>query len=250
PYAERGVPGPPGGVAGGRLSFGYHRLVVEVGAGVAASLVVSAPRRAGARPGSERASGVFLPLYALHSRRSWGVGDLTDLGALREWARSLGATVVATLPLLAAFLDEPFEPSPYSPASRLFWNELFIDVTRIPELERSPEGRALVESSAMQRELASIRTSPLVDYRRTMAAKRKVLEELARCFYAAPSPRTRALEEFTRDNPRLEDYAGFRSAVERHHAPWTEWPQRERDGALPRRSEERRVGNEGRSRST
>jgi hypothetical protein len=28
-------------------------------------------------------------------------------------------------PLLAAFLDEPYNPSSYAPVSRLFWNELF-----------------------------------------------------------------------------------------------------------------------------
>ena len=43
--------------------------------------------------------------------------------------------MVATLPLLAAFLDEPFEPSPYAPASRLFWNELYLDPRRLPEME-------------------------------------------------------------------------------------------------------------------
>ena len=39
----------------------------------------------------------------------------------------LGIDVVSTLPLYAAFLDEPFDPSPYAPVSRLHWNEVYLD---------------------------------------------------------------------------------------------------------------------------
>ena len=34
--------------------------------------------------------GVFLPLYALHSERSWGAGDFSDLEALTDWVTKLG----------------------------------------------------------------------------------------------------------------------------------------------------------------
>src|SRR5207249_11749286 len=85
--------------------------------------------------------GGFLPMYALRSEQSWGVGDLTDLRALLDWIRSLGGGLAATLPFFATFYDEPFDPSPYAPASRLFWNEIHVDVTRVPELEGCPEAR-------------------------------------------------------------------------------------------------------------
>ena len=35
--------------------------------------------------GPGRAWGLSLPLHALRSRRSFGVGDLTDLARLTEW---------------------------------------------------------------------------------------------------------------------------------------------------------------------
>jgi len=128
-----------------RLPPGYHRLDLEYGGNVVRSLVVSAPRNGrSAAPGLSW--GVFLPLYALRTRRSWGLGDLTDLGELMEWMADLGGEVVATLPILSAFLSEPFEPSPYAPASRLFWNELHLDVLGIPDLRNCPEARALLRS--------------------------------------------------------------------------------------------------------
>ena len=71
---------------------------------------------------------MFAPLYALRAEDDWGVGSFSELAAFRGWIDELGGSVTATLPLFAQFLDEPMvEPSPYSPASRLFWNETYID---------------------------------------------------------------------------------------------------------------------------
>jgi 4-alpha-glucanotransferase len=106
------------------LLHGYHRLYVS-GARAAESLIISAPVRAHF-PVSEKISGVFAPLYALHSKRSPEAGDLTELESLMDWTADRGGRVISTLPLLATFLDEPFEPSPYSPISRLFWNEFYV----------------------------------------------------------------------------------------------------------------------------
>src|SRR5439155_14308723 len=180
-----------------------------------------------------RSWGVFLPLYALRSARSWGVGDLTDLGDLLEWTTRLGGNVVATLPILASFLDQPFEPSPYSPASRLFWNELFLDVTRIPELKRSPEAGRVLASEHFQKEIANLRRAEILDYRAAMAAKRQVLELLARTFFREGGPRRAAFESHLAGDDRLPDYAAFRAACERHQTGWQQWPAREREGALP-----------------
>jgi 4-alpha-glucanotransferase len=217
-----------------RLPWGYHRLTLEWGARQFETLIISAPLRAHAsREGpAGRCWGVFLPLYALHSRRSWGGGDLADLESLLEWVAELGGSVVATLPLLATFLDEPLDPSPYAPASRLFWNEFYIDVTRIPELERCPPAQAIVGSPEVQQELEELRSLPLVDYRREMALKRRVLEELAQCFFAERSERHTALAQFIEAHPALEDYACFRATVERRRSPWRTWPQPLRDGVL------------------
>src|SRR5439155_1701645 len=140
-----------------RLPLGYHRLTVEARGISASSLVISAPRVVPptGEPGQPpRTWGVFLPLHALRSARSWGAGDFTDLDRLVQWTGRLGGRSVATLPLLATFPDHASAPSPYSPASRLFWNELFLDVTAVPEVALSDQARALLESTRLQREVA------------------------------------------------------------------------------------------------
>jgi 4-alpha-glucanotransferase len=216
------------------LPWGYHRLVVEVPGRLAESMVISAPMRAYPYPGGPvaRTWGVFLPLYALHSRRSWGCGDFSDLEALMAWVTGLGGGVVATLPLLTAFHDEGCDPSPYAPVSRLFWNELHIDVTRAPELQRCASGRALLESPGFQAELEALRALPMVDHRRQMAVKRGVLEELAGCFSEDVGARPADFCHFVESNPRVGEYAAFRATCERQRIPWWEWPKPLRDGVL------------------
>jgi 4-alpha-glucanotransferase len=213
------------------LPLGYHRLSIEGGGKLAEAVVIAAPRRA---PGDPEATdwGVFLPLYALRRRRSWGTGDLTDLEALMAWVGGLGGGVVATLPLLAAFLDQFYEPSPYSPASRLFWNELYVDPTRLPELERSAEARELIHSERLARDLRAIRRGNLVDYPRAMAAKRAVLELLASCLFESGGPRIAALRTYVREHPSLREYARFRATCERRREPWSAWPALLRSGTL------------------
>jgi 4-alpha-glucanotransferase len=226
------VEGSPGAWEQAILPEGYHRLAIEAGGERATSLVISAPSRATFAPESRR-WGVFLPLHALRTTRSPGIGDFTDLDMLTEWVASRGGSVVATLPLLAGFFEGPlFEASPYSPASRLFWNELYIDPEAAPELARSPEARAMLSSAAYRRELRALSNRSLVDYRRTMAARRRALEALARSFWSGEGPRRKAFEDFARADPRVLDYASFRAACERHRRGWDSWPSRERDGRL------------------
>jgi 4-alpha-glucanotransferase len=103
------------------LPHGYHTLDGE-------TLLIHAPRKAYAP--REKTWGIFLPLYAVPRHG----GDLGDLERYMAWVRELGGNVVATLPLLAAFDDEP---SPYSPVSRLFWNERYLDIDALPEFTGS-----------------------------------------------------------------------------------------------------------------
>jgi 4-alpha-glucanotransferase len=215
-----------------RLPPGYHQLHVQAGPHQARALVISAPRKAPQPHG--RRWGVFLPLFSLVTERSWGTADLTDLRHLLEWTAARGGSLVATLPLLAAFLDQPFEPSPYSPASRLFWNELYLDVEALPELERSPTARRRLRAERFARQREESRRGDLVDYRAAMALKRRILEPLAGTFFEDPdSRRRRDFERYLRDHPNALDYARFRANVERRREPWGEWPRAERDGRLP-----------------
>ncbi|HAA90707.1 MAG: 4-alpha-glucanotransferase [Thermoanaerobacterales bacterium 50_218] len=217
-----------------KLPLGYHRLKLVINNKSWETLVIVAPKHVftGFTRAVDRVWGTFLPLYALHTERSWGAGDFSDLRTLMHWVKELGGEVVGTLPLLATYLDEPFDPSPYAPISRLFWNEFYLDATDIPELKQCPTAQELINSSAFQQELAVLRNASLVDYRRLMAIKRRVLEHLTCCFFQKNSQRRTLFHQWLQSNPKAEDYARFRATTEKQRAGWPDWPQQMRDGLL------------------
>ena len=216
------------------LPFGYHRFVVEVQGKACESLIISAPRKTymSLERQHQQIWGIFLPLYALRTEENWGGGDLSSLEALLEWVNGIGGGLVATLPLLASFLDNPCEPSPYAPVSRLFWNEFYLDINKVPELSNCPSARQLLSSSAFQEELDKLRDMPFVDYRRLMAAKRQILMDLSRSLFAEFSLRQTDLQNYVTCNPDVQDYARFRAVCEKQSQPWESWPKRLRDGKL------------------
>src|SRR5262245_5218606 len=217
------------------LPWGYHHLDLEVGSARQRSLIISAPTRAYAPDGEQdrKSWGLFLPLYALWSRSSWGAGNLSDLKKLMNWTQRIGGSFVGTLPLHALFLgQQPFDPSPYSPVTRLVWNEFYIDLTKSPELARSRAAAALVNSGDFRREKAALRADGLIDYRRHMDFRRRVLKELADLFFAEKSARYADFLKYLECHPALGDYAAFRATTETRQEPWSKWPETLRNGTL------------------
>ncbi len=216
------------------LPLGYHHLHLTHGRHEQDVLVVSAPKLAytGASEG-RRSWGVFLPLYSLVSGASWGGSTYTDLERLLAWAGGQGARAVGTLPLLPTFLDDPFNPSPYSPVSRLLWSEFYVDLRRAPELAACPQAQALLSDRGSVQELSDLSEQPLVDYRRLMAMKRQVLEALSETFSVQGGQRSQEFIGFTRARPEVEHYGEFRAVMERQQRPWQQWHQRlQAEGAI------------------
>ena len=182
------------------LPYGYHRLHVSMGSIDTETFLLRAPTRAYVDPARGNRWGLFAPLYALHSKHSAGIGNFGDLRRFAELTLAHGGAFVATLPLLAS---HPDEASPYSPASRLFWNELYVDAgTAIP---KTP--------------------SKLLDYPELHAAKRATMRDDA-------TRRTSDVATFQARFPLALDYARFRAAAEAHGTNWTRWPEKLRDGLI------------------
>ena len=176
------------------LPLGYHTLRVTAGGAAGRTLLIVAPRQAHA-PGA-KAWGIFAPPYAAVTRRSWGVADLSDLRSWLDWGRTFGAEFIGTLPMLATAGDS--DPSPYAPVSRLFWNELYLDVRRLPEFDAGDiDQNALEEIRHVSSETRSI------DYQAVAAFKRRVLEKMQKRF--------RPGDDFASFADTAGDYARFRA---------------------------------------
>ena len=156
-----------------------------------------------------------MPLYSLHSNKMTSPsGDFSDLDALLDRVGNLGGSFAGTLPILASFLRQSLEPSPYAPVSRLLSNEFYVDLARAPELPDCPEARALLDAGSYIGEVQQMRRSPLGDYRQEADLKRRVLLQLAQCAFHDQRGRARHLEGYLKQHPEAKDYARFRATVE------------------------------------
>lgn len=186
-----------------RLPFGYHTLQ----AGDCETLVISAPTKTYNDPALRHCWGVFAPTYALHDKSNPHAGSFAEWNNMIEWLEPPGAKVVGTLPLLASFMGSPVcEPSPYSPASRLFWNEFCVSVEQ----------------------RLRILAGELVNYAEVAKARRAVLEPEAVAFFRAGA--SAAFERYRATKAHLDDYAAFRAANEKLGHGWHTWPKRMRNG--------------------
>jgi 4-alpha-glucanotransferase len=222
-----------------RLPMGYHDLTLESASEKAHARILSAPVRTFEPESAGRSWGMFAPLYALGSDRNCGAGEYSDLGQFAAWIGERGGGVAATLPLLPLFLAEPFEPSPYSPVTRLFWSEFHLSLNDVPELDRGVRAAGW-NGRRMQARIRQLRDQPLVDYREIMALKRELLVPCARRFFRNWSPERERFEVFRRQHPHLDSYATFRALQEELNADWHQWPRLLRQGEVTSQSRDLR----------
>jgi 4-alpha-glucanotransferase len=165
-----------------------------------------------------RGLGVSAPLYALRGADDWGVGSFRDLAAFADLARGWGAELIGTLPLFAMWTDPPIDPSPYLPVSRLFWNELYVDVAGAAELAGCPPPVELRPAAPVQR-------APDVDYEAVADAKRRALDACATAMRTADGRRRESFEQFVAGHPELGPYADFRAGGDEHCAHYHRFVQ-------------------------
>jgi 4-alpha-glucanotransferase len=202
----------------GELASGYYSVEVEVGTEKGDFLLIAAPWQAYRGDENERKWGLFCPLYALHSSESMGSGDLTTLEEFLTWMSEKGGQVLGTLPLFSAFLDDPCEPSPYTPVSRLFWNEFYVDPRRAVNWETCVPARIMYESGPFQASLDRLNVSSKVDFYEEMKLRRSLLELLAEDFFTENDTRNgygwAVLDGYLEAEPGILKYARFRAARE------------------------------------
>ena len=233
------------------LALGYYNLTIQakglVGGSVGTMRIIVAPRQCYIPPAIEanqRVWGLALQLYSLSSDRNWGCGDFTDLGRIVKWAgKELGAGVIGLNPLHALRNTSPYHISPYAPSSRLYFNELYIDLERLPEFYVSEKAQQVFRAPEFQAKLQTLRANRQVDYEAIATAKRAMLELTYRTFlseaYSGEEPnlqptsaRGRLFERFIQtEGTPLEEYAIFqtleeeRRLIQSKSATWHDWPK-------------------------
>jgi 4-alpha-glucanotransferase len=163
------------------LPLGWHVLKAKTDSGQAAeSVLVCTPNYLGMPAAMENGKtwGLMAQMYATRSRESWGLGDLQDLAKLSSWGGSQGAGFVLVNPMHAAEVAPPMAPSPYLPATRRYFNPIYLNIESIPEFA--------LASAEVQKQIAALAEAPksmnatadLLDRDLVWSAKQKALELL------------------------------------------------------------------------
>lgn len=194
------------------LSPGYFDLELKTVERNLRSFVILAPARISDIDGYRNSWGIFLPLYASRGEHDWGVGSYTDLKKVGQQIRPFGGKWISSLPVLATNFDrEDCDPSPYCALTRLFWNEIYLDVDRLAHESGSSAAEEALRSGPLQAQLRQLRAEDFVDYYKIYQLKREVLAILAKEFFAAGGSQNPDYLAFREKFPDLDAYTQFRS---------------------------------------
>jgi 4-alpha-glucanotransferase len=140
-----------------------------------------------------RGAGVAIPVFALRSRKSFGIGDFSDLLLLVDWVKLTGQKVIQILPINDTTLSRTWRDSyPYNAISGYALHPLYLRPEAMGRL-RDPKRRAFYR--LQQRRLNAL---PMLDYeavdRLKWAYFRELFEEIGEETLASP-PFAAFLEE-------------------------------------------------------
>ncbi len=155
--------------------------------------------------------GICLPLSALRTNKSCGVGEFLDLIPLIDWCSELRLDCIQLLPLN----DTGDDPSPYNALSSCALDPIFLSLADLPDLgPLQQELQIFLPFNQEQR-------VPILEIKRQ---KSKWLRKYFHSIFPHYS-KTAAYQDFVKQHPWLETYALFKTLKEENGwEGWKDWP--------------------------
>lgn len=156
-------------------------------------------------------TGITIPVGALKSSSSCGIGEYRDLKLLADFCKKTGLDVIQLLPVN----DTGTESSPYSALSAFALHPVYISLDALPEAR---------DYSTKIRELCSkYEDEQRFPYRALYDAKMDILRQIyasnEKSIQTAP-----ALTKWIKNNPWISEYAVFMNLKHRNSgASWKHW---------------------------
>ncbi len=160
--------------------------------------------------------GIDLPLSALRTHKSSGIGEFYDLIPLSAWCHCLGLNVIQLLPLN----DSGNDPSPYNALSSCALHPIYLSLHKLPHVKNLPDASDLNQAEKVL--YASVKEMKLA-FLRTYYEKEgmKLLK-------------TSAFEEFASNNKWLIPYSLFKVLKDRcNQKSWMHWEKSLKNPNIP-----------------
>lgn len=200
------------------LPYGYHKITITTNNCERTARLISAPIKAYQPNG--KVWGLFAPIYSLRSNNDMGIGSFIDLLRLAEKVNALGGSIVGTLPIYPTSIYIDGEYSPYKPMSRVFLNEIYVDLNRLDVIQ-DLENKELLAADIrnfVKEKLQSPENMKSVYYNKVAENKRQIIEKIL-LKYLLPNGifgdgQGSVLERFILEHPLAREYAEYMAALE------------------------------------
>ncbi len=109
---------------------------------------------------SWRGAGLGLPVFSIRTKKSFGVGDFTDLKLLVDWSEKIGMKLIQLLPLNDTIgTHTELDVLPYAAISAFALNPLFLN---LPALGKLPDGNFMKQQYVPKQ--SELNANPLVPF--------------------------------------------------------------------------------------
>lgn len=120
-----------------------------------------------------KGAGVAIPVFSLRSKKSWGVGEFSDLPLLADWAKSVGLKLIQLLPINDTSATHTWRDSyPYASISAFALHPIYLNVE---QLAGNKHAAVLKPYLKKQKELNALEA---VDYEAVLSTKWDILRQL------------------------------------------------------------------------
>ncbi|MFN0173634.1 MAG: 4-alpha-glucanotransferase [Saprospiraceae bacterium] len=120
-----------------------------------------------------KGAGVAIPVFSLRSKKSWGVGEFTDLPLLADWSKSVGLKLIQLLPINDTTATHTWKDSyPYASVSAFALHPIYVNVEAVAG---EKYGAILKPFLKKQKALNALET---VDYEAVLQTKWDILRQL------------------------------------------------------------------------
>ncbi len=170
-------------------------------------------------------TGVLVPVSALRSRESVGIGEFADLPDLARWCASVGLDLIQILPVN----DTGWQPSPYSALTAFALHPIYLRISDLPEYAALPQEVREKTDAELTRIRASHESNSRIRYGSLNDEKHSLLRSIFAASVAEGrlnEPLAAEIDSFLGRHSWLLPYAAFKSLKDHHDgAPWTQWTE-------------------------
>lgn len=159
--------------------------------------------------------GINLPLSALHSSQSCGIGEFFDLIPIIDWCQSLKIDFIQLLPLN----NSEGDPSPYNAISSCALNPVYLSLHDLPYLEKVPQLKKKLKDLSALNETQRIAYTEVLTHK--LSWMHAYFDEVGETI-----AKSKELKDFISENPWVEPYGLFKALQSRlGKTSWTDWPE-------------------------